>query len=66
MEKVSAVTKRAMPAGRAPIAIRMPISRRLPRLSPAVHAAIALACLPGMKSLLASFEQAQPHSWMAY
>jgi len=36
-------------------------SRPLPRRLPAALAAITLACLPGMKTLLASFQQTTPH-----
>src|ERR1039458_145518 len=34
----------------------------LPRCAPAALAAIALACLLGMKALLASFKQTAPHA----
>src|SRR5579864_7074992 len=50
---------------------RLPVSllRLPPRPSPrrrsAALAAIALACLPGMKPLLAFFQQATPHPWPA-
>src|ERR1700736_3735511 len=40
--------------------LRLP-ARPLPRRLPAALAAIALACLPGMKALLASFQQTKPH-----
>src|SRR5271167_465419 len=39
--------------------LRLP-PRPLPRCLPAAPAAIALARLPGLKALLASFEQTQP------
>src|SRR5271157_125120 len=41
--------------------LRLP-PRPSPRGLPAALAAIALACLPGMKALLASFEQTAPHA----
>jgi hypothetical protein len=41
--------------------LRLP-PRPFPRCPPAALAAIALACLPGMKTLLASFEQTAPHA----
>src|ERR1022692_4536505 len=44
--------------------LRLP-PRPLPRRLPAALAAIALACLRGMKALLASFEQTTPHARLA-
>src|SRR5205085_404781 len=46
---------------RRPVSLlRLPL-RPLPRRLPAMLAAIALARLPGMEALLASFQQAAPH-----
>jgi len=50
------LTRRRLPVS----LLRLP-ARPLPRRIPASLAAVALACLPGMKALIASFQQTQPH-----
>jgi hypothetical protein len=47
---------------RRPVSLLRLPPRPFPRCLPAALAAVALACLPGMKALLACFEQATPHA----
>jgi len=47
---------------RRPVSLLRLPPRPFPRCLPAALATIALACLPGMKALLASFEQTAPHA----
>ena len=50
-----------LPRFRLPVALlRLPL-RPLSRCLPAARTALALACLPGMKTLLAAFQQTTAH-----